>query len=158
MFCPTCGKSNPVDAQFCIFCATRLEPVVVDSVPQNPVTGPTVRLDAPSTQTPSTSNAPQHPQSSQQPQRRSKSDWSGLFFIGLGLLFLTGTFWPGILLLIGLMAFINHGGRHRDGLQGLLFFGGLAFLFATGLWWPGILVWLGVMSLIGSPRHGWRCW
>jgi hypothetical protein len=84
-----------------------------------------------------------------------------VFLVGLALLFMTGAFWPGILLLIGATNFINRaGGRggQRNAWQALVFFGGLALLFVTHQWWPGVLFWLGALSLVGAHRNGWRCW
>jgi hypothetical protein len=122
-----------------------------------PVTGPTTRLDPPA---PVPVGVPGAVPSGPARRRRHKQNDLGgpIFLIGLALLFMTKTFWPGIFVLLGVMAVVNATQRgRRDGLQGLVFFGGLAFLFATGWWWPGLLLWFGATSWVGA-RHGGRCW
>lgn len=140
MFCPSCGSQNPNDAHYCMFCATRLD--------TQPVTGPTTRLATKQPAAGAAAALPRH-------QHRSNNMEWPIFLIGLAILFSTNFFWPGILLLVGVLALVNNSGR--DGMQGLVFFGGLALLFVTGLWWPGILLWLAATSLVGSKGHGWRC-
>jgi hypothetical protein len=83
-----------------------------------------------------------------------KNEVSGaLWLIGLGILFLTGSFWPGILVLVGLTAYVQQSarGRSQESLRSLIFFVGLAVLFWTNLFWPGILILLGLIALI-SPE------
>jgi hypothetical protein len=55
---------------------------------------------------------------------------------------MTGVIWPGILLLIGVVKYVeaSSAGRQRHGLQALLWLGGLTILFATHTFWPGIVV------------------
>jgi hypothetical protein len=158
MFCPQCGASNPNGARFCIMCAASLGAL---ANADTPVTGPTRRLDPPA---PAGTGAPRAvPLKAARRRHHKQNGVTGpIFLLGLGLLFATNTFWPGIFVLLGVMAMLNAAqpGR-RDGLQGLVFFGGLAFLFATGLWWPGLLLWFGALSWIqarhGHPK-GTRCW
>lgn len=154
MFCPQCGGSNPNGARFCIMCAT---PLAGSATEGKPVTGPTMRLDP---QAPLPAAVPGAVPAVSAPRRHGKQgDVAGpIFLIGLGLLFATHTIWPGIFVLLGLMAILNatQPGR-RDGLQGLVFWGGLAALFTTGWWWPGLLLWFGATSWV-SARHGGRCW
>jgi hypothetical protein len=77
--------------------------------------------------------------------------------LGLVLLFLTGSFWPGILLLIGVTQYVKHDarGRGNHALSSLLFFGGLAFLFWTNMLWPGIVVLLIVSQLVRQSHFTW---
>ena len=93
---------------------------------------------------------PRHHQ--QRHAHRSHKDSIGaVWLIGLGVLFLTGSFFPGIFMLIGVTKYLKHSGRGRDqkALQALLFFGGLAAIFWAGLSWPLLLVWIGAMMLLG---------
>jgi hypothetical protein len=168
MNCPTCDRSVPADAKYCIYCAAQLQPDAPPTVEQ-PVTGPTVRLGpTPSYHLPSAAPVPPPAPIPAVPQhmaprrkRRRSNDISGpVFFFGLVALFLTKSFWPGILLLLGITAFLSESakGKPNDALQGLIFFGGLALLFWGGFFWPGILFLIGAMMLLsGGKRHGWRC-
>jgi hypothetical protein len=76
----------------------------------------------------------------------------GVFLIGLAVLFMTGLFWPGILVLIGVCGFLSSiaEGKPREGLMPLVFMTGLAVLFMTDLFWPGILVLVGVTAMLGA--------
>src|SRR5690606_30365137 len=110
---------------------------------------------------------PAPPQLPSAPQRRAASSgrfsqgWhpfaSGLsgrsgaiFLIGLGVLFLTGNFWPWVFVLIGFTGAIDElaKGANRAAAQTLVFFIGLAVLFATGFFWPGILFFIGLLALL----------
>ncbi|HEX6287983.1 MAG TPA: zinc ribbon domain-containing protein [Herpetosiphonaceae bacterium] len=162
MNCPKCNRTNPEDARYCIYCSAQLVPPAPDVQDVAPATGPTTRLGgeqipvytvpAPA---PLPAPAPQAAAASY-PGRwaHNKEIGGAVFLIGLGILFLTGRFWPGILVLIGLTAFINEGmrGHSRNALQGLVFFLGLAVLFSTGWFWPGILILLGLMALFNGRR------
>lgn len=161
MICPTCKRTNPEDARFCIYCSTHLLPSAAEVLEaQSPAIGPTTRLPespmpAYTMPDPAPIPAPAVPHGSGHIRRGPKhfNEASGAFFlIGLGVLFLTGSFWPGILVLIGVTAFMSEMGRgHKNnGLGALVFFCGLAFLFGTGAFFPGILILLGVMALLNS--------
>lgn len=150
--CPQCGGSNPQSARFCMLCAA---PLTASATNGTPVTGPTRRLDPPA---PQPAGMPGTPVPGRRRQRRNANNFGPLFLIGLGLLFMTRTFWPGIFVLLAAMALLNTTYQgHRSGLQGLVFFAGLAFLFSTHLWWPGLLLWFGAMSWV-SARYGGRGW
>lgn len=84
--------------------------------------------------------------------RTAEGVQGGLFLIGLALLFFSGWFWPGILVLVGLTALFEDfkKGRPGEGLGGMVFMCGLALLFASDWFWPGILVLLGIMAIL-SP-------
>jgi hypothetical protein len=167
MTCPACQRTNPVDARFCIYCSAQLNteaPAVAASVAPQPVpaTGPTTRL-APEAVSGYTMPEPIPATATPAPsihRGRAQFHQSGgaLFLIGLGVLFLTGNFWPGILVLIGLTGFISEAGRGRQqqGLGALIFFTGLAFLFWSGAFFPGILFLLGIMALLNYHR-GFCC-
>ena len=153
MTCPKCGRSNPEESRFCIYCATAL----TGTEEVDEATGPTVRLD-PAVPIPVLSLAPAAPAPPPPPTMPGlagrKNEVSGaLWLIGLGILFLTGSFWPGILVLVGLTAYVQQlaCGRSQESLRSLIFFVGLAVLFWTNLFWPGILILLGLIALI-SPE------
>lgn len=167
MNCPTCERTNPADARFCIYCSAQLTspaPVVQDAQPA--AVGPTTRLSEAaipaytmpaSAPIPATAG-PQHSAHLRRAFPQLNQNAGAFFLIGLGVLFLTGNFWPGILVLIGVTSFISETGhgRQNKGLGTLIFFTGLAFLFWTGAFFPGILILLGIMALLNS-RHGfWR--
>ena len=81
----------------------------------------------------------------------------GIFLIGLGILFITDWFWPGILLVIGLSsgAELIFRGKTREGISTLLTLSVIAIVFSilqnTDLSWaiigPFILIVLGVITL-----------
>ncbi|HEY0607245.1 MAG TPA: zinc ribbon domain-containing protein [Herpetosiphonaceae bacterium] len=161
MTCPTCNRSNPEDARFCIYCSTQLTPRVTEvQEAQSPAVGPTTRLPESSapiyTMPASVPNpAPAIPHVPGHISRglRHGNEVAGAFFlIGLGVLFLTGTLFPGILVLLGVTAFISQNGREHQnkGLAALIFFTGLAVLFWTNSIFPGILILFGIMALLNS--------
>jgi apolipoprotein N-acyltransferase len=81
-----------------------------------------------------------------------------LFLAGLLFLIATNSFWPGILLLIGLAHYVKQSARGRGGraIRNIVFWGGLAFLFWTHMFWPGILMLLVASSLFGHRGYAWR--
>jgi hypothetical protein len=121
--CPSCGASNPQAADFCMICAQplgrQLAPVAARS------------------------NSAPIP-ASRRTSRLNLDHVAGfLFLVGLALLFFSRSFWPGILVLVGVTSFISAlaRGRLQDGIGGLIWMLGLAFLFAVPkLFFPGILV------------------
>ena len=162
MNCPTCTRPNPEDARLCIYCATPLE-----AQEQPPVaeasTCPTVLLDTPAT-TPATAPAP--PTTATQPRpiaalfpaQRTKEITGAIWLIGLGVLFLTHTFWPGILVLAGLTAYLQEParGRQQEAVRERITLTGVALLFWTGPFRPGILILLGVAALLRPQlRRRW---
>lgn len=147
MTCPKCGRSNPEDSQFCIYCSNRLG----GSEEAAASTGPTVLLDS---STPVPPTAPLAPA----PAKSAASNGiiGAIWLIGLGILFMTKLFWPGILILVGLSAFMHESsrGRGNEALRTLVFFVGLTFLFWTGRFFPGILILLGVIALLSPEIRG----
>jgi len=79
---------------------------------------------------------------------------SGIFLIGLGILFLLPgvAFFPWILAVIGLAGLPTALAHQRGwyGIQGAFWLIGLAILFATNLLWPGILILIGLSTLAGA--------
>lgn len=149
MTCPKCGRSNPEDSQFCIYCANQL--VGSEEIPA--ATGPTVLLD-------STPNAPVPPNAPLAPALAKPAVPNGIigaiWLIGLGILFMMKIIWPGVLILIGLSAYIHEAasGRSRAALRTLVFFVGLTLLFWSGRFFPGILILIGITALLSPEVRG----
>ena len=82
----------------------------------------------------------------------------GVLLIGLGVLFLFDWFWPGILLLIGVVSLVNQWikGRFASGLTSLLVLGGLTIAFSFNFDWaivfPVVLIGLGVIGVANALR------
>jgi hypothetical protein len=70
----------------------------------------------------------------------------------------THSFWPGILLLLGLTHYVKQNARGRGGraMRDIAFWGVLAFLLWTHTFWPGILLLLVASSLLGHRGYAWR--
>lgn len=158
MTCPTCGRSNPEDSRFCIYCSIPL----AASEEVTAATGPTVLLDAtlvaplpPVTPTAPLPATPIQPSVPAYAGRRNQIS-GAIWLIGLGCLFLTKSFWPGILVLVGLTSYIQEAarGRTQQALRTLVFFIGLTILFWSNRFFPGILILLGVMALISPEIRG----
>jgi hypothetical protein len=83
-----------------------------------------------------------------------------VFIVGMLLLLITHTIWPGILWLIGVTSFVGaaSSGRHGQALLSLVWWGGLALLFATGTFWPGILVLVFLSMALGGRGRGFGWW
>jgi hypothetical protein len=91
-------------------------------------------------------------------KQNADSIGGGVFLIGLGVLFLLNWFWPGILLLIGIVALVNQSikGEVVGGLVALLIFGGLTALFTFSFDWkiigPIFLIVVGLIALVNALR------
>lgn len=159
MTCPKCGRSNPEDSRFCIYCANPL------AAPQEvtAATGPTVLLDAtsvaPPPQVAPMAARPSSPDQSIVPSHSGSMNglcWA-IWPIGIAILLLTKiAFWPGILIVVGLSSYIQEAakGRTQHALRSLIFFIGLTVLFWTGRWFPGMPILLVVMALISPEIRG----
>jgi hypothetical protein len=81
-----------------------------------------------------------------------------VFLIGLGVLFLTGYWWPGILFVIGASAMARgvSEGQAWYNVPGGLWMIGLGLVFAFGFSWPLLLILIGVSMLFGKQWHGQR--
>ncbi len=68
------------------------------------------------------------------------------------MLAITGLWWPGILVLVGLTAFVSmiNQGRLDQALSSLIFFCGMAVIAWFNWWWPGMLILIGVMMLLNA--------
>ena len=167
MNCPSCDRTIPDDAAFCIYCAAPA-PQAPPVVTQQPATGATIRLDP--GQAPMVAQAaPTTPRHHRKQYGRhgkhrqgkcSSSALGALIPIGIVLMFVTGSWslWPGIFVLIGLSNYAqkNARGHSNAALREVVFWGGLALLFWTGTFWPGIVVLLIASSLIQNRGWGWR--
>nr|MCU0490811.1 zinc ribbon domain-containing protein [Chloroflexaceae bacterium] len=106
--CPRCDSLNPPGAAFCATCGyalsgAGLRPLAEPATPTIALPPP-AQLPVPAPLPPPT--MPDTDRLSKKATRRARrANWNalsgGVFFIGLAFLFLTGTFWPGILILIG---------------------------------------------------------
>jgi len=91
-------------------------------------------------------------------QKQASSISGGIFLIGLGVLFLTDWWWPGIMLVIGLSggAELIFRGQIAKGLGTIAFFCGIPLVWtlvqSTNISWgiigPFILIVLGVIILV----------
>lgn len=151
--CAACGTVNPEQAVFCVNCGRSLEaPVAVSrpvaTAPQRAPTLPAAPLPLMPTARASIGLS-----------RRSRPNaavWGGVsggvFLIGLAVLFMTSWFWPGILVLLGIMALFGtlFGGEPRSSLTGAFWLIGLAVVAQLGAWWPGMLVLVGLTAILGA--------
>lgn len=147
--CASCGTRNPIGADFCVSCGRAQAARPLADPPHDPLPAPP--LPAPL--------AP-HPASAAAPRARRRINWNGMtggiWLIGLALLFMTGRWWPGILVLIGVSSLIS-GLAHAQGsaarlgaIQGAAWMIGIAVIAAYGWWWPGILVLVGISAILGA--------
>jgi hypothetical protein len=84
--------------------------------------------------------------------RRGNQVSGAVFLIGLGLLFLTNFWWPGILFVLGAAA-IAQGlseGRGWYALQGGVWLIGIGLVFSIGFSLPLLLILLGLSMLCGT--------
>ncbi|MBK9712791.1 MAG: zinc ribbon domain-containing protein [Kouleothrix sp.] len=164
--CPACGTSNPEKAQFCVLCGrsiggqpapnaerapVRLTP---PRAPQPSAPRPAPRQSYPRVASPPTFVPHQPAPAPTHHHQRNHNPGAPVFLVGLALLLITGTLWPGILVLMGFSALVNQAARGRPtkGLTVMLWFGGLALLFMAGhSIWPGILV----LMLLHAMLNGW---
>jgi hypothetical protein len=148
-YCPHCGAANPHNARFCVSCGQSLSPTGAA-----PVLPPPVPVAA-SPRIPSATVGPPH--------RRSAKAQNGIgvfFLIGIGVLALTGWWWPGIMVLLGMVALVAAGaeGHLAEGAIGAVWLFGIAVLAVTGWWWPGILILAILTALIGAGVRSKRRW
>ncbi|HLF87830.1 MAG TPA: hypothetical protein VI451_02710 [Anaerolineales bacterium] len=71
---------------------------------------------------------------------------TGIWLIGIGILALTGFWWPGIMFVIGISALAN------GSIQGAIWLFGIGILAWFDFWWPGILFLVGIGIIAGSLR------
>jgi hypothetical protein len=154
--CSACGTRNSPGAQFCVMCGRPLAAAVAPPAPVAPavpVAAPTV----PALVEPSPLSA-----APARTRPRNPAVWGGvsggLFLISLAVLALTGWWWPGILVLLGIVALGSSlaNGQPWAGLQGALWLFGIAFIAQFNLWWPGILILVGLSAILGAlwrPRR-----
>ena len=154
--CASCGTRNPPGAAFCVTCGRALGARPVAEAVANPL--PIPPADAPLIPIPPTSveAAPVA-----RPQRGGFNvQWGGImggiWLIGIAVLAVTGWWWPGIMVLVGISALV--GGLEAGGsweqrwgaFQGAIWTFGIAVLAVTGWWWPGIMVLVGLSAILGA--------
>lgn len=91
-------------------------------------------------------------------RRRASGISGGIFLIGLGMLLITGWWWPGIMLVIGLSGGAEQifRGQMSRGIGTIVFFGAIVVVVtiiqSTDVTWaivgPFILIVLGVITLV----------
>ena len=145
--CAFCGTRNPPGAIFCVSCGQGLT--------ARPVAEPPASALPPTPAPASLSNRPVSV-----PGARwgglAQGPWAGitggLFLIGLAVIAAFNWWWPGILVLVGLTAFVGSvaSGKPRAGSIGGFWLIGLAVIAAFNWWWPGILVLVGLSAILGS--------
>lgn len=145
--CPHCRTLNPEDAHFCVTCGRSF------AAPPRPSTGSgRAHQRAPHARPASGRHcfARVATPPSATMVRHGKPNTGALMIFGIAFLLITGTFWPGILLLIGVVTYVNAwaAGHAARGLKPLLWLGGLTLLFATHTLWPGILLLIAVSWLL----------
>ncbi len=98
--CASCGTRNPPGAAFCVTCGRALAGRPVADRPASPI--PPMPLPAPIAPA-AAAPAPARPGNS--------AMWGGigggLFLIGLAALAITGWWWPGILILVGISSLVG---------------------------------------------------
>ncbi len=177
--CAACATWNPVGAIFCVNCGRSLideayrretaayaakAPVGAATETSPPPTSAPTRMPEPMTPMPS----PAVPQSKSRRKHAHPCGlgpvvWngmgSGFFLIGLAILFLTRTIWPGIFILIGLSGFFSSAAANRpwSGVSTAVFFIGMAIIAALNAWWPGMLILIGITAILSATRHPDRC-
>lgn len=89
--------------------------------------------------------------SSSLPKARVDLLAGGVFLIGLGVLLLTGYWWPGILFVIGATSLVRGlaEGQAWYSVQGALWMIGLGVVFALGFSLPLLLILIGLSMLLG---------
>jgi len=153
--CMACGTRNPPGAAFCVTCGRSMDARPVADAP-SPL--PIPPAPAPLTSVPSASV---EPAPADRRRRGGVSvEWGGImggiWLIGIAVLAVTGRWWPGILVLIGISALVGglqSGGSWEQrwgGIQGAIWMFGIAVLAVTGWWWPGILVLVGLSAIFGA--------
>jgi Double zinc ribbon len=151
--CAACGTRNPPGAQFCVMCGRQLSGGATVAPP--PASAPVASV-APAAPVVATPPAAAPIAASPDLRLRNPAMWGGIgggaFLIGIAVLALTGWWWPGILVILGISALASSvvGGRPWAGLQGALWLFGIAFIAQFNLWWPGILILVGVSAIMGS--------
>lgn len=74
-----------------------------------------------------------------------------VFMIGIGLLLVTGWWWPGIMFVLAAssMAQVMAEGRRWYAAQGALWMAGIGLIFWLNLNWGVVLIFLGLSMLLG---------
>jgi hypothetical protein len=150
--CAACGTRNPPGASFCVTCGRAF-----GSRPAaEPPAGPAPPAPAPISTTQASSR-----DAALAPRRRLFSvEWGGviggIWLIGIAVLAITGWWWPGIMVLIGLSALVSgfeagdNPAQRWAGIQGAIWMFGIAVIALFNWWWPGILILVGLSAITGA--------
>lgn len=84
-------------------------------------------------------------------KQRSNEISTGVFLIGLAILFITGYWWPGIMFVIGIASIAQALGEGKTwyAAQGGLWAIGIGLVFAVGFSLPLLLIIIGVSMILG---------
>jgi hypothetical protein len=146
--CPACGTRNPPGAAFCVRCGSALAGTAfAEPPPQSLPPMPAPLAAAPAVAAP-------------RARRGFSVEWGGvvggIWLIGIALLAVTGWWWPGIMVLIGLSSLITGLASAEDtverlaGLQGAVWTLGIAVVAIFNWWWPGMLILVGLSAILGA--------
>jgi Double zinc ribbon len=167
--CPNCAEVLPPSAMFCINCGQQV---------QRPATGVTVTLAAadnarcphcdtalPTALVPTqpAQRAPTAPVITAPPQPTLRDRWEidadklsgAVFMLGLVILFFTGAWWPGIMIVIGISSLLATlpKARYSEAAQTAVWTIGITVLAITGAWWPGILLLIALSGVAEAIRR-----
>jgi len=153
--CAACGESNPGHAIFCVRCGQRMSGAATRLASPRRVNGDIGQG------TPSLPAFRPHQPPVAGPQISGNVLSTAVLMIGLGLLFLGHLFWPGILVLLGIVNFVrmSASGYTLQGVRSAIWLFGLAFLFMVPhLFLPGMFVLIGLNALISGMIRNGRQW
>jgi hypothetical protein len=157
--CAACGTRNPPGAAFCVTCGRAFAARPVADAPAS-------ALPPPLEPAPLTSTSAQSVSSTRPRRGGFNVEWGGImggiWLIGIAVLAVTGWWWPGIMVLVGISALVGglqSGGsweQRLGGIQGAIWTFGIAVLAVTGWWWPGIMVLVGLSAIFGAISRNER--
>ncbi|MEI8308398.1 MAG: zinc ribbon domain-containing protein [Chloroflexales bacterium] len=153
--CAACGTSNPGHAIFCVHCGQRMSNAAPRPAPPRHAIG-NVSQRVPS--------LPTHkPQQTLIPGLQISKNVSGIgiVMIGLGLISLGHFFWPGILILIGVVNFfrMSSSGHSLQGVRNILWFFGIALIFLEPfLFLPCLFILIGMNAIISEMIRSGQRW
>jgi ribosomal protein L40E len=148
--CRSCGAANPDFATYCVRCGQELTALATAAT-----------LGGSQSLARGAAPMAAGTRSAQRRRRQRGRGGVGLIFLfGLAAFFLLKIpLWPGILVLIGLVAFAGQAmsGRYYQAISSVIWLFGISFLMIVPrLWWPGILVIVGLNMLLDMLRRRQR--
>jgi hypothetical protein len=152
--CAACGTRNPPGASFCVTCGRAFGPRPLAEPPATALPPAPAPIAA----------SPAMPPATVSPAQARRGTFSvewggvigGIWLIGIAVLTVTGWWWPGIMVLLGLSALVSGleaGGNRAQrsaAFQGAIWMFGIALIALFNWWWPGMLVLAGLSAIIGA--------